>query len=101
VSTNLIRLESDDPRIAGFAITFDSGVAKQVTWTADTIISPALDAAKQYTASVIDALVKENREREVRDTNWVSVVAAVHRIVREFNGKLHDLERERNAATLQ
>lgn len=99
MSANLQRLESDDPLTAGFVITFDSGVAKQVAWTAKTVISPALDAAKEYTAAIVDALVKDNREAEVRDTNWVSVCAAIHKIVRDFNGKVHDLETERARAT--
>jgi len=88
MSTSLVRLESDDPRTAGFVIAFDSGVSKRVQWTAEAVISPAIDAAKQYTASVIDSLMKENREAEIRHTNWVSVTAAVHKIIRDFNGKL-------------
>jgi hypothetical protein len=101
MSTNLIRLESDDPHTAGVLIRFDSGAAKTVSWRADQVISPALDAAKEYTAAVIDALVKENREADVRNTNWVSVTAAMHKCIRDFNGKLHALENERHAATLQ
>lgn len=99
MSTQLIRLESDDPHVAGFAIAFDSGVAKQIAWKADAIISPALDAAKQYTAQVIDSLMREGCEAEIRDTNWVSVTAAVYKIVRDFNGKLHELQG--HAETLQ
>jgi hypothetical protein len=100
MSTNLIRLESDDPHVAGVLIRFDSGAAKTVSWRADKVISPALDAAKEYTAAVIDALVKENREADVRNTNWVSVAAAMHKCIRDFNGKLHELGKERHAATL-
>ena len=101
MSTNLIRLESDDPHVAGVLIRFDSGTAKTVVWSANQVISPALDAAKEYTAAVIDALVKENREADVRDTNWVSVAAAMHRIIRDFNSKIHELEGQRDAAALQ
>jgi hypothetical protein len=104
MSTNLIRLESDDPHAAGVLIRFDSGLPdKVVQWQTKPgeLISPALDAAKQYTAAVIEDLVKENREADVRHTNWVSVAAAMHRIIRDFNGALHELQRERDAATLQ
>lgn len=92
MSTNLRPLESDDATVAGFLITFPSGIAKTVVWRSDRVISPALDAAKTYTADVIEALVKENREAEVRDTNWVSVCAAAHKLIRDFNGRIHALE---------
>lgn len=100
---NLIRLESpdNDPFAGGVLIRFDSGVAKTIAWRSEELISPALDAAKEYTASIIDALVKENREAEVRNTNWASVAAAVHKIIRDFNGQLVALRKERSAATVQ
>ena len=102
MSTNLRPLEAVDgnPFVGGFVISFDSGKAKSVVWQSEKIISPALDAAKQYTANVLEELAKENREADVRNTNWVSVTAAVHKLVRDFNGRLHDLEVEqRNAPT--
>ena len=92
MSTNLIRLESDDPHTAGVLITFDTGVKKQIAWHSDAIISPALDAAKEYTAQVLDALLREGHLDEIRDTNWVSVTAAMHKCIRDFNGKLHDAQ---------
>lgn len=103
MSTNLRPLEAVDgsPFVGGFVISFDSGLAKSVVWQSEKIISPALDAAKQYTANVIDELVKANREADVRHTNWVSVTAAVHKLVRDFNGRLHNLEVERRHATTQ
>ena len=100
MSTNLRPLEAVDgnPFVGGFVISFDSGHAKSVVWQSEQIISPALDAAKTYAANLIEELGKGNREAEVRNTNWVSVTAAVHKLVRDFNGRLHDLERERNNA---
>lgn len=92
MSTNLRPLEADDPTVAGFLISFDSGLAKAVVWRSDKVISPALDAAKQYTADVLEALVSEGREVEVRDTNWVSVTAAAHKLIRDFNGRIHAFE---------
>ena len=99
MSANLVRLDSDDPHTAGVLITFGSGVKKQVQWHAAEVISPALTAAKEYTASVLEQLLRENREAEIRDTNWVSVTAAMHKCIRDFNGKLH--EAQRHATTLQ
>ena len=105
MSTNLIRLESadGDPYAGGVAVAFDSGVSKQIAWRAKPgeYISPALDAAKEYTAQLLDTLLREGREEEIRHTNWVSVTAAVHKCIRDFNGKLHQLQREQHAETLQ
>ena len=92
MSTNLAPLESDDPTVAGFVVSFDTGVAKAVVWRSDKVISPALDAAKQYTANVLEQLMSEGREAEIRDTNWVSVTAAARKLIRDFNGKIHMLE---------
>ncbi len=88
MSTNLQRMESDDPYAGGVLVTFDSGVSKQVAWRSARIISPAIDAAKEATAQVLEALRAEGRWDEIRDTNWVSVCAAMHKCIREFNGKL-------------
>jgi len=104
MSTSLQPLESDDPHVAGVLIQFDSGLpGKVVHWRSKggEIISPALEAAKEYTAAVLDSLMKENREADIRNTNWVSVAAAMHKLIRDFNGTLRDARRERDAATLQ
>jgi len=100
VSTNLVRLESDDPHTAGVLVTFDTGVKKVVQWRAAEVISPALAAAKEYTAGLLEQLMRENREAEIRNTNWVSVAAAMHKCIRDFNGKLHALQRDHHATTL-
>lgn len=78
--------------MAGFVIAFDTGAAKSVVWRSDRVISPALDAAKQYTANVVETLMSEGREEEIRNTNWVSVCAAAHKLIRDFNGRIHALE---------
>ena len=103
MSTNLIRLEdsNNDPFVGGVLLRFDSGAAKTIAWRSEAVISPALDAAKQYAAQVIEALVKDNDERAVRDTNWASVTAALYAIIRQFNGRLVALERERSASPVQ
>jgi len=101
MSTRLIPLESaeNDPHAAGVAIVFDSGAAKQIAWRTKPgrLISPALDAAKQYTAQVLDALLREGREEEIRHTNWVSVTAAMHKLIRDFNGKQRFAQRNAQA----
>jgi hypothetical protein len=86
--TTLQRLESDDPRIAGIALTFPSGAAKQITWQCDRPIAPTLDAAKEYAAAVLDALMREGRIDDAERTNWASCTAAIKKHLEDFNDAL-------------
>jgi hypothetical protein len=103
MSTTLHRLEAanDDPFVCGVLLSFDSGTKKTFAWRQEQLVSPALEGAKLFTAQVIDALVKEGREADVRNTNWVSVCAAIHKIVRDWNGEVARFHKERHAATIQ
>lgn len=85
MSTTLIRLDSPDATIGGFRITFPSGCTKNVHWRSEVPILPLLDAAKQYAASTIQALLNEGRQDDIDRTNWVSVTAAIKHILTEFN----------------
>lgn len=88
MSTNLQRLESDDPHVGGALVTFDNGTRKTIRWQAKTPIVPTLDAAKQYTTAIVQQLLEENREIAIRNTNWASVTAAMQRIISDYNDKL-------------
>ncbi len=68
-------------------MAFDSGVAKVAAWRSDAVV-PALDTAKALAAQVLEALRTEGRWDEIRDTNWVSVAAALNKLVRDWNGAL-------------
>lgn len=85
MSTTLQRLDSPDARIGGFLITFPSKRTKTVHWSSEIPIHPTLDAAKKYAASTVETLLREGRQDDLDRTNWVSVTAAIERIIKDFN----------------
>lgn len=87
--TSVIRLESKNQQhtVGGFLITLPSERRLVVQWEQECPIQPERDAAKQYVARVMDGLIRDgvSGERDLRDTNWVSVTAMVERVIREWN----------------
>jgi len=88
MTTSLQQIEGNDPRIGGFHITYPSGYAKTLYWTAGAPILPTLDAAKKYAAVALQDLIDSQRTDDADRTNWASVTAAVQRIVSDFNDAL-------------
>lgn len=88
--TSLIELEGDEVEQGGFLIFLPSGATKVVAWRSTKPITPTLDAAKDYTSKVIEDLMKAGgiSNPDIQKTNWVSVCAAVQRIILDFNGKV-------------
>lgn len=87
-NTSLIRVESDQPEVGGFMIHLPSGATKTVHWRTARPITPTLDAAKEYTAKVVQRLIDEDTPESRADidgTNWTSVAAAVQRVILDFN----------------
>ena len=70
---------------SGFVCQLPAGRMLQVAWQAQAPIEPTLDAAKQYAATLLDKLMKGGHQDDADRTNWPSVVAAVQRIVSDFN----------------
>ena len=95
-STSLIRLEADEPERGGLLIFFPSGRHMTIAWRTVTQITPTKEAALQYTGQIVDNLnkvaAKEGRdspaETDLARTNWVSVTAAIQRIILDFNQAL-------------
>lgn len=89
-STSLIALEGDETEVGGFAIFFPSGRTKLIHWHSLKPITPTLEAAKDYTAKVLEQLLKGDDIglKDMERTNWVSVAAAIQRIILDFNGKV-------------
>ncbi len=88
--TSLVEAESadGDPEVGGFVIFFPSGHHMTVGWRSVRPIEPAIDAAKKYAADIIDKLIRANSDEAQADmnrTNWVSVVAAIQKIVLDWN----------------
>lgn len=77
------------PEIGGFMIFLPSGATKTVHWRQAKPITPTLDAAKDYTAKIVDSLLKVNeRHPDIAATNWTSVCAAVQRVILDWNDKV-------------
>jgi hypothetical protein len=76
-----------DPTIGGFLITFPSGLSKEVIWQSAVPAPDPLRAAKEFTAGVLDQLLQEGKTDDANRTNWVSVTAAVQKLVVDFNAK--------------
>ena len=74
-----------DPTVGGFIVTFDSGVTKSIGWRQFAPIEPTLEAAKQFTAKLIEALIADRCMHEVEGTNWASATAAVQKIIVDWN----------------
>lgn len=97
-STSLIRLEGDDPEVGGFLIFYPSGKHMTISWRVVKHIEPTKEAALQFVGKIVDDLNKaaaqgtpEDRqaaEQDLKRTNWVSVTAAVQRVILDFNSEL-------------
>lgn len=83
---------------SGFICQLPSGRMLQVAWSAGAPITPTIDAAKQYAATLLDKLAKGGHQDDAERTNWPSVVAAVQRIVSDFNDRVR---KELHAGALQ
>ena len=90
---NLQRLEatSNDPKVGGFVMTFPSGRAEVIEWNhgapfaSDAAI---LEASKQLAAQLVERLSRTASHDDLERTNWASVVAAIQRIVTDWNAAL-------------
>lgn len=71
--------------VAGFVCSLPSGRMLQVAWRTQAPIEPTLDAAKQYAATLLDKLLRGGHQDDADRINWPSVVAAIQRIVSDFN----------------
>jgi len=87
--TELRRLEAPppaNPLDGGALITYPSGHTQQVVWRSDgRLILPTKDAAKQYAAAALQRLMDERRIDDAERTNWVSLTAAMEKILTDFN----------------
>jgi hypothetical protein len=78
---------NSDTEIGGFVCIFPSGATKQVAWKSQAPIQDTLAAAKQYTASLIEHLSRLALFDDMERTNWASCVAAVQKIIQDWNEK--------------
>lgn len=86
--TSVIAAEADDAEVGGFYAFFPSGVTKVISWRQLQAITPTLDAAKQFTIKVVEQLQRDGADADISGTNWASFVAAVQRVILDWNDKL-------------
>lgn len=70
--------------LGGAIVELPSGVRKSLSWQAQTPIRPTLDAAKEYTAALLDSIPPDDANR----INIPSTVAALQRIIIEYNERV-------------
>lgn len=89
-ATSLIRLEGDAVEQGGFLLFLPSGATKVVGWRSPKPITPTLEAAKKYASEVVESLLQDGgiENPDIQRTNWVSVTAAVQRIILDFNDRV-------------
>ena len=87
---SLIEAQGNTLEEGGFFIFFPSGLTKTVGWRSPGPIRPTFDAAKKYTTQVLEELLKAGHEADAAATNWVSVAAAIQKILNDFNDKVSD-----------
>ena len=84
--TSLIRLEApQDTTVGGVAITYPSGACKSLSWRSQAPIPDTLAAAKEYAATALQNCLDEGRADDANSTNWASVVAALQRVLMDWN----------------
>lgn len=79
-----------DLRVGGFVVRFDSGATKVVHWISGAPITETRDAAQEYTTQLVAHLMSRQLEDDVRDTNWVSMVAAIEKVIHDWNARLRE-----------
>lgn len=90
-----------DPSVGGFVIKFPSGLIKSVAWKSQAPIPDTLEAAKEYTAKLLDSLLVSAHNDDAERTNWVSVVACVQQVINDWNERTRQRLYAPHAQTLQ
>lgn len=85
---NLLRAETDNPRVGGVVIIWPSGAQKVARWQLDAPIENTLLAAREYIETMIDERVRAGAIDDVERTNVASLVAATQALIHEWNERL-------------
>ena len=79
-----------DPTVGGFIVEFPSGIRKSVAWRSSAPILPTIDVAKQYVTTIVQTLIDERHMDDIERTNIASMVAAVQKIISDWNDRTRD-----------
>lgn len=83
----LFPLESatNDPEVGGFVVEFPSGARKSAHWVSGAPIPDPLAAAKQYAAQLVQHCLERGLIDDLERTNIPSLVAAITKIITDWN----------------
>ncbi len=83
----ITRLESPGkPQIGGILCIFGPDKpGKQVKWESDTPILDTMTLAKNCAAAILDSLMRDGRIEDADFTNWVSAVAGMQKVIKDWN----------------
>jgi hypothetical protein len=62
-------------------------MVKEVLWKSTVPAPDSLRAAKEFAAGLLQQLIEEGKVDDADRTNWVSLTAAIQRLVMDFNDK--------------
>ena len=77
-----------DPHIGGVLFQFPSGASRALSWRSKQPIRDVQVMAKDLAARALQDRLDSRAIDDAERTNWVSVVAACGRLVREWNARL-------------
>lgn len=87
-TTALVAAEHEDPNVFACVIKFPNGRIMQMS---SKPIKPeqniSADAYKHYSDKVVAYLLAKNDDESIRQTNWVSFMAAMQKLIIDWNQK--------------
>lgn len=78
---------SNDSTVGGFVVAFPSGATKSVAWRSEAPIQDTLEAAKEYAKALVQHMLEARLIDDLDRTNIPSLVAAIQKIVSDWNDK--------------
>lgn len=90
-----------DSTVGGFVVEFPSGARKSVAWRSEAPIQDTLEASKEYAKALVQHMLDARLIDDLERTNIPSLVAAISRIVSDWNDKRRAALHAPHASTLQ
>lgn len=86
---NLQRLETNDPRIGGILLSYEGNpTGVSAVWKVARPCADPRALAQDVASRLLDRLISARRVVDADNTNWVSVVAACEKLIRDWNFSL-------------
>ena len=78
---------TNDPLVGAFVVEFPSGARKSVSWRQSAPIPDSMAAAKEFATQLIQHMLDAQLIDDLERTNMPSLVAAIQKIVMDWNEK--------------